>query len=156
MRAERAVGNSPACLPPAGAGRAGGIRHGVSGFTLAELMIAVAIVAILAGMALPQYRKTTELSYKQAAQDLIQTIYYGERAYFMANSKYTDPAGNWGKIYMENPNVASIPVAYTVTPNGAFTAFTATATRGPGGLCSGRVLTIDQTRTVAGTWLTCP
>ena len=146
MRSEAAVRNSEC-----------GIRNGVSAFTLTEVMITVAIIAILASMALPQYQKTIELSYRRGAQDLIQTIYYGERTYLLANGKYTDPAGNWSKIFMENPNVASIPVAYTVTINDPFFAtFTATATRGAGGPCGGNALTIDQTRTPGGTWLTCP
>ena len=132
-----------------------GIRNGVSGFTLMEIMVTVLIIGILASMALPQYQKTSELGYRRDAQDLLLTIYYGERAYFLANAEYTDPVGNWNKIYMENPNIAAIPVAFKV-PIATKLAFTARATRTAGGLCGGDILEIDETRTTTGSWLACP
>ena len=52
-----------------------------AGMTLTEVLIAVSIVAILASLALPQYRKKLEVNYRQQAQDLLTTIYYGERAF---------------------------------------------------------------------------
>lgn len=132
----------------------GSAAAGASGFTLTEVMVAVGIVAILASIALPQYRKTVETAYKREAEDLLMTIYYGERAYFVTNSKYVNPAPNWNEIYMEDPNLGSIPVAFSVTAPGP--TFTASAQRGPGGPCANNVLQIDQTRKVSGSWCGCP
>lgn len=45
------------------------------GFTLIELLTVVLIVAILTGVALPQYRKVVEKSHVTEAQALLRTIY---------------------------------------------------------------------------------
>ena len=123
--------------------------------TLMELLIAVAIIAILAAVAVSQYGKTIEVNYRQQAQDLLTTIYYGERAYQLANNKYVDPGGNWNAIFMDNPQVgAAPPITYAVTSAAAKT-FTAAATR-TGGSCGGSTMTIDEVRTInTGGW-TCP
>ena len=123
----------------------------VTGMTLMELMITVAIVAILATVGLPQYGKTMERNYRQQAQDLLTTIYYGERAYRLANNKFVVPA-TWSDLFMDNPEVgASPPITFAVTAAAANT-FQATATR-VGGMCGGQTMTIDENRTFAGAWL---
>lgn len=133
-----------------------------AGFTLNELLIAVVIVGILAGVALPQYRKTVERSYWRAAQDILETLYAGEQVYQAANDVYADPADpvacpppeNWRCIYMDNPNIASrIPVTFSLAMNNAVVppTFTATATRN-GGPCDGLIQTVDQARTFGGDW----
>ena len=45
------------------------------GFTLIELLTVVLIVAILTGVALPQYRKVVEQSHVTEAQSFLRTIY---------------------------------------------------------------------------------
>jgi type IV pilus assembly protein PilE len=127
-----------------------------AGVTLMEVLITVAIVAILAAVGLPQYRKAIERNYRQQAQDLLTTIYYGERAYRLANGKFVVPV-TWNDIFMDDPHVgAAPPIDYAVTAAAANT-FTATATRPAGtGPCAGQTLTIDETRTIAGPWLGCP
>ncbi len=136
--------------------RCGDRRHGgvsKSGMTLAELMIVIVIIAILAGMAVPNYRKTLERSYVRGAQDLLMMIYSGERAYaFVNNGAYYVP-GNWNVIYTDNPNIGSIPVSFSVATGAG--SFVATATR-TGGPCGGMTLTIDQNRAIGGNWPTCP
>ncbi len=132
------------------------MRHMRSGFTLTELMAAVAIVGILAAMAVPNYRKMVELGYLREAQDLLMTVYNGERAYsFSHNGQYYDvlvepvPSLEWRTIYTDNPNLGGIPVNFTVTVVGG-TTFTATATRSA--VCT---TTINQNRvvTVSAAWI---
>lgn len=45
------------------------------GFTLIELLTVVLIVAILSGVALPQYRKVVEKAHASEAQAMLRTIY---------------------------------------------------------------------------------
>lgn len=116
------------------------------GFTLAELTITVVILGILAAIAVPTFQRTIERSFWREAQDLLLTIYTGERAYFLANNAYFQP-GDWNTIFMDNPNIASIPVAFSV-PTASRTSFTARATRTTGP-CSSSTLQIDETRTFA-------
>jgi len=120
------------------------------GFTLAEVLVTIVIVGILAAIAIPRYRKTIERGYWREAQDLLMTIYHGERAFFFTNTAYCDadnptgaPCTGWRSIHMDNPNLGSIPVTFSVTASGS--SFTATATRADG---SGRTMTIDQNRNV--------
>jgi len=47
------------------------------GFTLLEVLIAVAVIAIVAAVALPQYGRAVQRSYWRTARDLLQTIYSG-------------------------------------------------------------------------------
>ncbi len=46
-----------------------------NGFTLIELLAVVLIVAILSGIALPQYRKVVEKAHVTEAQSILRTIY---------------------------------------------------------------------------------
>ena len=116
----------------------------ISGVTLTEVLIVVVILAILAAVALPQYSKTIEVNYRQQAQDLLTTIYYGERAYRLANDKFIEPGGTWETIFMDNPAVGDpAPITYAVTA--ADDSFTATATRAGGPLCVGRRLRSTRT-----------
>ena len=110
-------------------------RRGVS---LAELMMAVTIVAILASMALPQYRRTVERGYWNASQDILRTIYAGQQVFFSFNGQFLDaPASlaDWRRIYMDDPNISSpMPVTFSVSASGAggSAIFTATAERNCG------------------------
>ena len=46
-----------------------------NGFTLIEVLAVVLIVAILSGVALPQYRKVVEKAHASEAQAMLRTIY---------------------------------------------------------------------------------
>lgn len=126
----------------------------LSGVTLAEVLIAVAIVAILASVALPQYQKTIERNYRQQAQDLLTTIYYGERAYRLANNKFLKTT-TWTDIFMDDPHVGATPPINFAVTGATTTQFKASATRS-GGTCGGKALSIDETRNIAGSWTACP
>jgi prepilin-type N-terminal cleavage/methylation domain-containing protein len=118
-------------------------------FTLTELVIVTVVVAILAGIALPQYGKTVERARRNTALDVLQVIYSGERVYENVEDTYVDADDDtecdpiWECIYMDDPNLPPGSVAYTmdnVDANG----FEAIATYQP----TGETLTIDETRTV--------
>lgn len=128
------------------------------GFTLHELMIAVVIIGVLAAITLPQFGRTTEIGRRRSADDILLTIYAGERVYWTRNDTFFGPlaAGNdWSVIYMDDPNRVSGPVGFTVASNGltgAAAAFTATALYDPDGDGAGDTRTINQTQTLGGTW----
>jgi len=122
-----------------------------SGFTLMELMAVMIIIGILVAIAVPGFGRTTESAHQRQARDMLQTIYAGEQVYFSVNDAFSDV---WADIYMDDPNSAT--TTYTVTVGGgAPPTFMATATR-VGGTCDLAVMTIDEARTLGGSWLTCP
>lgn len=121
------------------------------GFTLIEMLVTVVLMGILAAMAFPLYRKTMERGYWKEAGDLLMTIYHGERVYFLKNGFYynvveTGGMAQWRIIFMDDPNLGSIPVNFKVdTPTSA--TLTGSATR-VGGPCNTQQRTIDQNRSL--------
>lgn len=97
------------------------------GFTLLELLIVVVVLAVLAGLALPQYLKTIGRSKEAEGWQSLATLrsaimrYYGE-------AEVVPAAANWGAdLDIENPNVAT-PRYFTYSININTSAFTLTAT----------------------------
>ncbi|MDP9910576.1 type IV pilus assembly protein PilE [Variovorax boronicumulans] len=60
------------------------------GFTLIEVMITVAIVAILASIALPSYRQYIVRSKRSAAQAQMMDIANRQQQFLIANRSYAD------------------------------------------------------------------
>lgn len=60
------------------------------GFTLIEVMITVAIVAILASIALPSYRQYIVRSKRSAAQAQMMDIANRQQQFLIANRNYAD------------------------------------------------------------------
>ena len=58
------------------------------GFSLVEILIVVAIIAILAGLAVPRFKKTIEQAKNKEAFTNLRLILAGQRAYRNITSQY--------------------------------------------------------------------
>jgi type IV pilus assembly protein PilE len=131
-------------------------RHLVEqGFTLIEMMVVVAIIAILSAMAWPSYLKHMAKTNRVAAQGcMAEYANYMER-YYTSNLRYDQtPAG----VANADPHMdcqSQIARNYTLAPASTSTSFTVTATPTTvqlrrDGLCG--TLTLDHrgARTASG------
>lgn len=67
-----------------------------SGFTLVEVMIVVAIVAILASIALPAYQEHVRKGHRAAAQAEMMDIANRQQQFFLANRRYAEDLDELG------------------------------------------------------------
>ena len=105
--------------------------HLQHGFTLAELLVVVVILGILAGLAIPTYRNTMELSRRNEACANLNVISMGQRVYRINNPTHWNPGGNPGVININNTlNVDISTLYYDITNiTGAANTFSVTARR---------------------------
>lgn len=66
-------------------------RKRVYGFTLIELMIAVAIIGILTAIAVPNYNRYLIKSNRSAAQQYMLSVSNMQEQYLLDNRAYADP-----------------------------------------------------------------
>jgi type IV pilus assembly protein PilE len=130
-------------------------RSKTGGFTLIELMITVAIVAILAAVALPSYRQYVIRSKRSAAQAQMMDIANREQQFLLANRNYADKTALTASGYAL-PSDVSVNYGYDIvlSTTGA-PGFTLTLTPLPqGGQASDGPLTLNSegVKTPAGKW----
>lgn len=87
--------------------------HRHNGFTLIELMVAVAIVGILAAIALPSYRDFVMRGNRSAAQAEMMDIANREQQFLLANRSYASKATLEASGYALSGDVAN-NYSYTI------------------------------------------
>ena len=123
------------------------------GFTLIELMITVAVVALLSAIAYPSYKGAMVKNRRATAQAHLSDIAQRQQQYLMDNRAYTDTVGN---LNLTSP--ADVTRFYTVTISAAATSppsFTATAapiSSGPQVSDGTLSITHNGTKLPAGKW----
>jgi type IV pilus assembly protein PilE len=94
------------------------VRQHSHGFTLVELMIVVAIIAILAAIAIPNYLKQIQQSRRTSAKTALLDVSSREERYYAVNNSYTTLA-NLGYNNVNAAGALEIPSAsedyYNVT-----------------------------------------
>jgi len=127
--------------------------HKQKGFTLIEVMITVAIVAILASIAYPSYTRYIIRAKRSAAQAQMMDIANREQQFLMANRAYADKTALTASGYALPTDVAA-NYDYTLTVNTVgFPTFLLTFVPS-GNQASDGNLTIDHTgaKTPAEKW----
>ena len=82
------------------------------GFTLTELLIAIAISAILATIAYPGYQDHVRKSYRSEAQSLLMDIASRQEKFFTENNRY---AANLSTLNFATNTVSSDTGRYTAS-----------------------------------------
>ncbi|MBU2025165.1 MAG: prepilin-type N-terminal cleavage/methylation domain-containing protein [Patescibacteria group bacterium] len=100
-------------------------KRKISGFTLIEMMVVVAIIGILATLAIVSYRQTLKTSRDKKRVADIESVRLALNMY--ADKKGSYPSGNWSTLgnylgdYLDIANIKDpLPTtySYTYTPTG--------------------------------------
>ena len=103
------------------------LRKNHRGFTLIELMITAAIVAILASVALPSYQQYVIRSNRAAAQAEMMDIANRQQQFFLANRSYATTLAALGYSLPNDLNeryTAGVTTNNTATPPNFTVTFT--------------------------------
>lgn len=107
-----------------------GCQRRSAGFTLIELMIAVAIVAILAAIAYPSYLEQIRKSRRTDAKAALLDLAARQERYMTTHNTYTKIAADlgYGGVFPIDVSSGSSVFYQLNVPTATATAFTATAT----------------------------
>jgi len=86
-------------------------RHGMSGFTLVELMIVVAIIGILASVAIPSFRNYQFKAKTSEATTNVASLAKSQKAFFAEYGAYIGSAPEPGATTKEDPTTVQRDVA---------------------------------------------
>lgn len=110
------------------------------GFTLIELMIAVAIVGLLAAVAYPTYQDTVRKSRRSDGMSALMECATSQERYYTRNNSYADQAAADSSDFCQDSSegyyavsVANSGCTFTVNGVDRYSCFTATATAQPKG-----------------------
>jgi prepilin-type N-terminal cleavage/methylation domain-containing protein len=114
-------------------------RNNDEGFTLAELLVAVAIVGVLAAIGIPQYARYREKARDSLAQYDLRNAATAEEAYYATELRYVSGAlvTNFLPGFVLSSQVSGSMAA----DNGAIPSFTGTSTASGG---TGKVFSWDS------------
>lgn len=102
-------------------------KHNMSGFTLVELMIVVAIIGIIATIAVPSYQAQMRETRRSDAHNALLRLAGLQERYYLQNNSYAPDIGT-----LNPPNVVSEEGFYNLSAAGDASTFTVTATAAPG------------------------
>jgi type IV pilus assembly protein PilE len=100
------------------------------GFSLIELLIVVAVIGVLAGIAIPRFMMTTAKSKQAEAKGILKQIYIGQRIYHQQYNTYTanGQSASAGGSFIALDVEVMVSARYTYVIVADSTSFTATAT----------------------------
>lgn len=116
------------------------LRRKSLGFTLIELMIVVAIAAILAAIAVPMYKKQIQKSNRATAKSALLDLARREETYYSTNNSYTLQMSSLGysnatgnQIQVPNSSSPTYIISFTAPASSGTSATTYTASAAPTG-----------------------
>jgi type IV pilus assembly protein PilE len=140
-------------------------RTSVRGFTLIELMITVAIIAILAAVAYPSYTRYIARAKRSAAASFMLNVQSKQEQFMLNSRSYFDVDGTAGKTWAARGITVPSEVSdnYTVTvaldagppPGYIITAVPKDAQAAVDAMCGNLVLNNTGAKSVSGTATDC-
>lgn len=105
------------------------------GVTLIELMVTIAIIAVISAIAIPMYSNYIETAHRTEGWNSLAAIKLAQEEYFLENNRYfpnpdgnvSTTAGNLSTYWTPKESDADRNFNYTVVSSGTGTSYIATA-----------------------------